>query len=205
MLVHAILTDSARLCAVWAEFAFRTVQRPAQPNLRRAQDAKSSVSKSDAHKTHKVGVLNQVGRKRGFRKVVGFPVAGPLFGASTPVRRNVTGTSRGKHDGGIPRPSQPRLPGCDGCISVGDPSSAPIEEKVSWAVLFRKVRVSGGCFQPPAPLEYPSNTPRGSARSVVRQSLRGQRRGVRRAVRVPVEYPWSPPRSSLGSSSLWCP
>ena len=96
MLVNAILTDSARLCAAWVEFAFRTVQRPAQPNLRRAQDAKSSVSKSDAHKTHKVGVLNQVGRKRGFRKVVGFPVAGPLGGASTPARRNGTGPSRGK-------------------------------------------------------------------------------------------------------------
>ncbi len=49
-----------------------------------------------------------------------------------------------KHDGCIPRPSQPRLAGCDGCISVGDPSSAPIEEKVSSSVLFRKVRVSGG-------------------------------------------------------------
>jgi hypothetical protein len=48
----------------------------------------------------------------------------------------------GKHDGGIPRPSQPRLPGCDGCISVGDPSSAPIEKKVSWS--FSKVGVSGG-------------------------------------------------------------
>ncbi len=35
----------------------------------------------------------------------------------------------GKHDGGIPRPSQPRLPGCDGCISVGDPSSAPSKKK----------------------------------------------------------------------------
>ena len=104
MLVHAILTDSARLCAAWVEFAFRTVQRPAQPNLRRAQDAKSSVSKSDAHKTHKVGVLNQVGRKRGFRKVVGFPVAGPLFGASTPVRRNGTGPSRGKARRGYTSP-----------------------------------------------------------------------------------------------------
>ena len=104
MLVNAILTDSARLCAALVEFAFRTVQRPAQPNLRRAYGAKSSVGKSDAHKTHKVGVLNQVGRKRGFRKVVGFPVAGPLGGASTPVRRNGTGPSRGKARGGYTSP-----------------------------------------------------------------------------------------------------
>ena len=96
MLVNAILTDSARLCAARVEFAFRTVQRPAQPSLRRAYDANLSVSRSNAHKTHKFGVLNKVGRKRGFRKDIGFPVAGPLFGASTPVRRNGTGPSRGK-------------------------------------------------------------------------------------------------------------
>ena len=41
-------------------------------------------------------MLNKVGRKRGFLKVVGFPVAGPLGGARTPVRRNGTGPSRGK-------------------------------------------------------------------------------------------------------------
>jgi hypothetical protein len=59
-----------------------------------------------------------------------------------------TGPSRGKARGGCtsPRPSQPRLPasGCDGYISAGDPSSAPIKDSVSSAVLFRKVRVSGG-------------------------------------------------------------
>ena len=104
MLVNAILTDSARLCAAWVEFAFRTVQRPAQPNLRRAQETQQPTTRSDAHKTHKFGVLNQVGRKRGFRKVVGFPVAGPLFGASTPVRRNGTGLPRGKARGGHTSP-----------------------------------------------------------------------------------------------------
>ena len=104
MLVSATLTDSARLCAAWVEFAFRTVQRPAQPNLRRAQETQQPTTRSDAHKTHKVSVLNQVGRKRGFRKVVGFPVAGPLGGASTPVRRNGTGPSRGKARRGYTSP-----------------------------------------------------------------------------------------------------
>ena len=104
MLVHAILTDSARLCAVWAEFAFRTVQRPAQPSLRRAQDALQKIGGTDAHEINKVGVLNKRGRKRGFRKVVGFPVAGPLGGARTPVRRNGTGTSRGKAQQGHTSP-----------------------------------------------------------------------------------------------------
>ncbi len=51
---------------------------------------------------------------------------------------------RGKHDKGIPRPSQPRLAGCDGYISVGDPSSAPIEEKVSSSVLFERSECPGG-------------------------------------------------------------
>jgi hypothetical protein len=112
--------------------------------------AKSSVGRSHAHDSEigYVGVLNKVGRKRCPRKVVGFPVAGPLGGAGTPVRRNRTGPSRGKARGGCtsPRPSQPRLPasGCDGYISAGDPSSAPIKDSVSSAVLFRKVRVSGG-------------------------------------------------------------
>ena len=143
MLVHAILTNSARLCAASVEFAFRTLQRPAQPNLRRAQDALQKIGGSNEHEIDQVGVLNKVGRKRGFRKDIGFPVAGPLGGASTPVRRNGTGPSPGKHDKGIPRPSQPRLAGCDGCISVGDPSSAPIEEKVSWSVLFRARELFG--------------------------------------------------------------
>ena len=125
MLVNAILTDSARLCAAWVEFAFRTVQRPAQPNLRRAQETQQPTTRSDAHEMHKVGVLNQVGRKRGFRKVVGFPVAGPLGGAAYAGAAQWDGPVAGKSTTeGIPRPSQPRLPGCDGCISVGDPSSA---------------------------------------------------------------------------------
>ncbi len=89
-------------------------------------------------------MLSKVGRKRCPRKDDAFPVAGPLGGARTPVRRNGTGPSRGTARGDIPRPSQPRLAGCDGHISVGDPSSAPIEERVSCAVLFPKVRVSGG-------------------------------------------------------------
>ena len=144
MLVHAILTDSARLCAAWVEFAFRTVQRPAQPSLRRAQETQRSTTKSDAHETHKVGVLNQVGRKRGFRKVVGFPVAGPLGGASTPVRRNGTGPSRGKARGDIPRPFKPRLPGCDGCNSVGDPSSGPSKKKFHGGSFFERSECPGG-------------------------------------------------------------
>jgi hypothetical protein len=49
-------------------------------------------------------VLNKVGRKRCPRKVVGFPVAGPLGGARTPVRRNGTGPSRGKARGGYTSP-----------------------------------------------------------------------------------------------------
>jgi hypothetical protein len=96
MLVHAILTNSARLCAAWVEFALRTLQRPAQPNLRRAQDALQKIGGTNAHEIDQVGVLNKVRRKRGFRKDIGFPVAGPLGGASTPVRRNGTGPSRGK-------------------------------------------------------------------------------------------------------------
>jgi hypothetical protein len=104
MLVYAILSDSARLCAAWVEFAFRTLRRPAQPNLRCAYEAQRSTTKSDAHKTHKVGVLNKVGRKRCPRKDDAFPVAGPYFGASTPVRRNGTGPSRGKARGGYTSP-----------------------------------------------------------------------------------------------------
>jgi hypothetical protein len=104
MLVHAILSDSARLCAAWVEFAFRTLRRPAQPNLRCAYEAQRSTTKSDAHKTHKVGVLRKVGRKRCPRKVVGFPVAGPRGGARTPVRRNGTGPSRGKAREGYTSP-----------------------------------------------------------------------------------------------------
>ena len=104
MLVHAILSDSARLCAAWVEFAFRTLRRPAQPNLRCAYEAQRSTTKSDAHNARKVGVLNKVGRKRGPRKEVGFPVAGPLGGARAPVRRNETGPSGGKARKGYTSP-----------------------------------------------------------------------------------------------------
>ena len=110
MLVYAILTNSARLCAAWVEFASRTLQRPAEPNLRRAQETQQPTTRSDAHKTHKVGVLNKVGRKRGFRKDIGFPVAGPLGGASTPVRRNGTGPPRGKARGGYTSPIPAEIP-----------------------------------------------------------------------------------------------
>jgi hypothetical protein len=96
MLLHAILTDSARLCAACVEFAFRTFTTASPAQLAPCVDALQKIGGTDAHKTHKVGVLNKVGRKRGFRKVVGFPVAGPLGGARTPVRRNGTGPSRGK-------------------------------------------------------------------------------------------------------------
>ena len=144
MLTHAILTDSARLCAARVEFAFRTVRRPAQPNLRRAQETQQPTTKSDAHKARKVGVLNQVGRKRGPRKEVGFPVAGPLGGASTPVRRNGTGPSGGKARGGYTSPIPAEIAWMRWVYLVRGPLVAPIEEKVSCAVLFRKVRVSGG-------------------------------------------------------------
>ena len=49
MLLNAILSDSARLCAAWVEFAFRTVRGPAQPNLRCSYEAQRSTTKSDAH------------------------------------------------------------------------------------------------------------------------------------------------------------
>ncbi len=104
MLVHAILSDSARLCAAWVEFAFPTLRRPAQPSLRRAQDALQKIGGTDTHEIDQVGVLNKVGRKRGFRKDIGFPAAGPHFGASTPMRRNGTGPSRGKARWGYTSP-----------------------------------------------------------------------------------------------------
>ena len=144
MLVYAILTDSACLFAARVEFALRTLQRPAQPNLRRAYGAKSSVGKSDAHKTRKVGVLSKVGRKRGLRKDDVFPVAGPLGGARTPVRRNGTGPSRGKARRGYTSPIPAEI-GWMRWVYLGrGPLVRPIEEKVSWSVLFRKGRVSRG-------------------------------------------------------------
>ncbi len=77
----------------------------------------------------------------------GVPVAGPLGGTPFVRRCGAMGRARRgeKHEGDIPRPSQPRLAGCDGCIiSVGDPSSTPIEEKVSSSVLFRRSECPGG-------------------------------------------------------------
>jgi hypothetical protein len=144
MLVYAILSDSARLCAARVEFAFRTVQRPAQPNLRRAQKTQPSVGKFDAHEIHKVSVSNKVGRKRGFRKDIGFPVAGPLGGPSTPARRNGTGPSRGKARWGYTSPIPFEIAWMRWVYLGRGPLVRPIEEKVSWSVLFRKVGVSGG-------------------------------------------------------------
>ena len=52
-----------------------------------------------------------MGRKRGFR--IGFPVAGPLDGASTPGgAAQLDGPVAGESTTGD-RPSQPRLPGCE--------------------------------------------------------------------------------------------
>ena len=78
MLVYAIMTNSARLCAARVEFACRTLQRPAQPNLRRAQETQQPTTRFDAHKVRNVSVLNKLGRKRCPRKDDAFPVAGPL-------------------------------------------------------------------------------------------------------------------------------
>jgi hypothetical protein len=92
-------------------------------------------------------VLNKVGRKRCPRKVVGFPVAGPLGGARTPVRRNGTGPSRGKARGGYTSPIPAEI-GWMRWVYLGrGPLVRPHRRKVSWAVLFRKVRVSGGWLQ----------------------------------------------------------
>ena len=144
MLVHAILCDSARLCAAWVEFAFRTLQRPAQPNLRRAQETQQPTTRFDAHKVRNVSVLNQVGRKRCPRKDDAFPVAGPLGGARTPMRRNGTGPSRGKAQRGYTSPIPAEIAWMRWVHLGRGPLVAPIEEKVSSSVLSRKVRVSGG-------------------------------------------------------------
>jgi hypothetical protein len=85
-----------------------------------------------------------VGRKRGFRKDIGFPVAGPLGGASTPVRRNGTGPSRGKARWEYTSPIPPEIAWMRWVYLGRGPLVRPIEEKVS--VLLRKVRVSGGCI-----------------------------------------------------------
>ena len=104
MLTHAILTDSARLCAARVEFAFRTFTTASPAQLALCVDALQKIGGTNAHEIDQVGVLNKVGRKRCPRKVVGFPVAGPLGGARTPVRRNGTGPSRGKARGGYTSP-----------------------------------------------------------------------------------------------------
>ena len=145
MLVHAILTNSARLCAAWVEFAFRTVQRPAQPNLRRAQDALQKIGGTDAHKTHKVGVLNQVGRKRGFRKDIGFPVAGPLGGASTPVRRSGTGPLRGKVRQGHTSPIPAEIAWMRWVLTrPGTPRPPPSKKKFHRQSFFERSECPGG-------------------------------------------------------------
>ena len=104
MLVHAILCDSAGLCAARVEFAFRTFTTASPAQLALCVDALQKIGGTNAHEIDQVGVLNKVGRKRGFRKDDAFPVAGPHFGASTPVRRNGTGPSRGKARGGYTLP-----------------------------------------------------------------------------------------------------
>ena len=144
MLVHAILHDSARLCAAWVEFAFHTLQLPAQHNLRRAQETQQPTTRSDAHTVRNVSVLNKVGRKRCPRKDDAFPVAGPLGGARTPVRRNETGPSGGKARRGYNSPIPAEIVWMRWVYLGRGPLVRPIEEKVSCAVLFRKVRVSGG-------------------------------------------------------------
>jgi hypothetical protein len=147
MLVNAILANSARLCAAWVEFAFRTVQRPAQPNLRCAQEIQQPTTKSDAHTICEIGVLNEMGRKRGFRKDDAFPVVGPYFGASTPVRRNGTGPSRGKARWGYTSPIPPKIAWMRWVYLGRGPLVRFHRKKVSSSLLFRKVRVSGGCHQ----------------------------------------------------------
>jgi hypothetical protein len=144
MLVHAILTNSARLCAAWVEFAFRTFTTASPAQLALCVDALQKIGGTDAHKTHKVGVLNKAGRKRGIRKDIGFPVAGPLGGAITPVRHNGTGLLRGKARRGHTSPIPFEIGWMRRVYLGRGPLVRPIEEKVSWSVLFRKVRVSGG-------------------------------------------------------------
>ena len=148
MLVHAILTDRARLCAARVEFAFRTFTIASPAQLALCVDALQKIGGSDAPEIDQVGVLNRVGRKRGFRKDIGFPVAGTLGGARTPVRRNGTGPSRGKARRGYTSPIPAEIAWMRWVYLGRGPLVRPHEEKVSWAVLFRKVRrVSGGCFK----------------------------------------------------------
>jgi hypothetical protein len=110
--------------------------QPAQLALSRCVDALQKKGGTDAHEIDKVGVLNEEGRKRGPRKEVGFPVAGLLFGASTPLRLNGTDplASRGTARGGyiyLAHPSRDCLSSaCEARTSSGDPSSASIEKKL---------------------------------------------------------------------------
>ena len=144
MLTHAILTDSARLCAARVEFAFRTFTTASPAQLALCVDALQKIGGTYAHEVDKVGVLNRVGRKRGPRKEVGFPVAGLLGGASTLVRRNGTGPSRGKARRGYTSPIPAEI-GWMRWVYLGrGPLVRPHRRNVSSSVLFRKVRVSGG-------------------------------------------------------------
>jgi hypothetical protein len=105
MLVHAILTDSARLCAAAlarVEFAFRTGLHNGQPSPA-CEDALQKIGGTNADEIDEVDVKKKkVGRKRGFRDI-GFPVAGPLGGAYA-GGRNGTGPSRGKAREGYTSP-----------------------------------------------------------------------------------------------------
>ncbi len=88
------------------------------------------------HEIDQFGVLNKVGRKRGPRKEVGFPVPGPLGGASTLVRRNGTGPSRGKARQGHTSPIPAEIGWMRRVYLGRGPLVALIEEKVSSSVLF---------------------------------------------------------------------
>ena len=73
----------------------------------------------------------KVGRQRCPRKVVG-----------SPVRRNGTGPLRGKARRGHTAPIPAEIAWMRWVYLGRGPLVRPIEEKVSWAVLFRKVPVS---------------------------------------------------------------
>jgi hypothetical protein len=77
-------------------------------------------------------VLNLVGRKRGFRKDIGFPVAGPLGGVRTPVRRKRTGLLRGKARGGYTSPIPAEIGRMRWVYLGRGPLVRPIEENDSF-------------------------------------------------------------------------
>ena len=107
-------------------------------------DALQKIGGTDAHEIDKVGVLNRVGRNEVSAKISAFLSPGRWVervrrcGAMGRARRGE------KHDGGIPRPSQPRLTGCDGCISVGDPSSPPSKKRFHRQSFFERSECPGG-------------------------------------------------------------